>query len=87
MEGSAWVDQYWPGAGARQESGAGSPCHPERSEGAGATTYIGVTNNIARRVFEHRNGLHPDSFAHPHATFRLVYAESGGDVRDGGKSS
>jgi putative endonuclease len=44
--------------------------------------YIGVTDNIARRVFEHRNGLHPDSFAHAHATFRLVYAESCGDVRD-----
>ena len=44
--------------------------------------YIGVTNDLVRRVFEHRNGLHMDSFAHEHGTFRLVYAESCGDVRD-----
>ena len=44
--------------------------------------YIGVTNDIVRRVYEHRNGLHTDSFAYMHATFRVVHVESCGDVRD-----
>jgi len=44
--------------------------------------YIGVTNDIVRRLYEQRNGLHPDSFAHAHATFSLVCVESCADVRD-----
>ena len=44
--------------------------------------YIGVTNNIQRRVHEHRLGLHPDSWAHEHRTFRLVCVESCRDVMD-----
>jgi predicted GIY-YIG superfamily endonuclease len=34
--------------------------------------YIGVSNDIVRRLYEHRSGLHPDSYAQAHATFRLV---------------
>ena len=44
--------------------------------------YIGVTNNLKRRIHEHRLGLHPASYAHVHQTFHLVCVESCGDVRD-----
>jgi putative endonuclease len=44
--------------------------------------YIGVTNNIIRRVYEHRFGLHPDSHAHARSICRLVCLESCSDVRD-----
>jgi putative endonuclease len=44
--------------------------------------YIGVTSDIRRRMHEHRLGLHPDSWAHEHRTFRLVCLEFCGDVRD-----
>jgi len=39
------------------------------------TLYIGVTNDIARRVYEHRTGA-PDSFTHRYGVFRLVYFET-----------
>ena len=44
--------------------------------------YIGVTNDVVRRLYEHRTGLHPESFAHVHRIIRLVLVESCGDVRD-----
>jgi len=38
------------------------------------TLYVGVTNDLARRVHEHKEGLHP-GFTSPHAVARLVYFE------------
>lgn len=38
------------------------------------TLYIGVTNDLARRVFEHRQGIGV-SFTKQHKVTRLVYAE------------
>lgn len=38
------------------------------------TLYIGVTNNLVRRVFEHRTDSHP-GFTAKHQLHRLVYFE------------
>jgi putative endonuclease len=38
------------------------------------TLYIGVTNDIARRVYEHRIGT-GESFTKKYGVFRLVYVE------------
>lgn len=45
------------------------------------TTYIGVTNDLIRRVFEHRESLHP-GFSASNRTHKLVYHEAHADVRD-----
>ena len=39
-----------------------------------STMYIGVTNDIGRRVFEHRNGMGSE-FAKKYRVSRLVYVE------------
>jgi putative endonuclease len=44
--------------------------------------YIGVTNDPARRLAEHRSGIHHDGYAHGHGAVQLVYIESADDVRD-----
>ena len=44
------------------------------------TLYIGVTNNIDRRAFEHREGL-IDGFSKKYACKRLVYFEEFSDIR------
>jgi len=41
--------------------------------------YIGVTNNLRRRVEEHRSGSVP-GFSSLYRTFKLVYAEETHDV-------
>ena len=38
------------------------------------TLYIGMTNNIVRRVYEHRNGV-LDGFSKNYSTHKLVYYE------------
>jgi len=38
--------------------------------------YVGVTNDVYRRVSQHRTGLDPNSYTAKHRTFRLVYCES-----------
>ena len=43
------------------------------------TLYIGVTNHIGRRVFEHKYGP-KNSFTHKYSTNRLVYLENFTDV-------
>jgi len=43
------------------------------------TLYVGVTNNLQRRVWEHRNRLVP-GFTSRYAIDRLVYAEETNDV-------
>jgi putative endonuclease len=42
--------------------------------------YIGVTNDLPRRLAEHRANLHPEGYAAKHNATRLVYAEATGDV-------
>jgi putative endonuclease len=43
--------------------------------------YIGVTNDLARRLFEHRQKLIA-GFTRQYNVNRLVYFESFGDIRD-----
>ena len=44
------------------------------ASGPGGTLYVGVTNDLVRRVYEHRNGLVP-GFTKRYAVKRLVYFE------------
>jgi len=44
------------------------------------TLYIGVTNDLARRVYEHKQGL-ADGFTKRYKIKYLVYAEAFDDVR------
>jgi putative endonuclease len=48
-----------------------------RSKG---TIYVGVTNDLARRAWEHREGL-VDGFTKRYRLKRLVYAERYDDIR------
>ena len=43
--------------------------------------YIGITNDLARRLWEHGSGHDPHSYSHRHGTTRLVYYEMTTDVR------
>jgi putative endonuclease len=45
------------------------------------TLYIGVTNDLVRRVFEHRSGF-VDGFTKRYGLKRLVYFEQFDDIRD-----
>ena len=42
--------------------------------------YTGVTNNLRRRVYEHKNSLDPKSFSSRYHINKLVYFECTGDV-------
>ena len=44
------------------------------------TSYVGVTANLARRVWEHREGV-ADSFTKQYGLKRLVHAERHEDIR------
>ena len=44
------------------------------------TLYIGFTNNLIRRVYEHKQHLDPGSFTAKYQVDRLVYFESTSDV-------
>ena len=41
--------------------------------------YVGVTGDLARRVSQHRTGLHPTGYTAKHETKRLVYCETTND--------
>ena len=43
--------------------------------------YIGVTNKLARRVWEHKNSF-VDSFSSKYKTNKLIYYEEYSDVKD-----
>ena len=45
------------------------------------TLYIGVTNDILRRVWEHKNGV-AESFTKKHDVHLLVWYETHGDIND-----
>lgn len=44
------------------------------------TLYIGVTNNIIRRIFEHKNGL-IEGFSKKYKINRLVYYETYNEIQ------
>lgn len=46
------------------------------------TLYVGVTNDLVRRVQEHRTERNPDSFTAQYDVKRLVYYEYHPDIRD-----
>jgi putative endonuclease len=48
---------------------------------ARGTLYIGVTNDLIRRVYEHRQGL-VDGFTRQYCVKRLVYFEQADNVDD-----
>jgi putative endonuclease len=43
--------------------------------------YVGVTSNLPRRIYEHRNGL-IDGFTKKHGLKRLVWFTQYDDIRD-----
>ena len=47
----------------------------------GGTLYIGVTNDLVRRVFEHREEV-ADGFTKKYAVHRLVYFEQFDDIEN-----
>ena len=51
------------------------------ASGLGGTLYVGVTNDLGRRVVEHRQGI-ADGFTKRHKVFTLVYFEEFGDIRE-----
>jgi putative endonuclease len=45
-----------------------------------STVYVGVTNNLIRRVAEHKASVDPDSFTTRYNVFKLVYFEAAGSI-------
>lgn len=50
--------------------------------GSGGVLYVGVTANLAKRVWEHRTNLVPDSFTARYGAHLLVYYEVHADIRE-----
>ena len=46
-----------------------------------AVLYVGVTNNLERRVWEHKNHINPNSFTEKYKCHKLVYFEHTNDIR------
>ena len=47
----------------------------------GTTVYVGVTRDLVRRIYEHKNHLDKGSFTDKYDVTRLVYFEITSDVR------
>ncbi len=47
----------------------------------GRRIYVGVTRDLRRRVWEHKQGIHPKSFTSRYGITTLVYAEPFTDIR------
>jgi putative endonuclease len=47
-----------------------------------AVFYTGATNNLGRRIQEHKNGKYPTAFTKKYQAFKLVYFEQFVDVKD-----
>ena len=45
------------------------------------TIYTGVTNNLVKRVYEHKHDMDPQSFCSKYRVHKLVYYETTSDVR------
>ena len=45
------------------------------------TLYVGVTSNLEKRVWEHKNSLDKSSFTHRYNCHKLVYYEAFGDIK------
>ena len=43
--------------------------------------YVGITNNLLRRVHEHKSDVLPDSHTAKYGIHKLVYFEQTGDVK------
>lgn len=52
------------------------------ASGKNGTLYIGVTNSLLRRSFQHKQKVNKDSFTAKFGVDKLVYYESYGDVYD-----
>jgi putative endonuclease len=44
--------------------------------------YVGITNNLIRRIAEHRQGADPYRYVFRHDTTRLVHVEAAGQAFD-----
>ena len=51
------------------------------SSASNSTIYTGVTNNLIKRVFEHKHNMDPNSFTARYQIHKLVYYEATTDVR------
>ncbi|MEN2281013.1 GIY-YIG nuclease family protein [Algoriphagus sp. SE2] len=45
--------------------------------------YTGVTNDLFRRISEHRNGLNPNAFTSKYNLIKIVYFESFNSIEEG----
>jgi putative endonuclease len=46
------------------------------------TLYIGVTNNIYRRIYEHKNEFNQESFTSKYNLKKLIYVEEFSNISD-----